>query len=432
MRQFRCLGPDCEDTCCQSWDVHYDKKHYELLQNRIKNDPQGRALIERSLLVNTAANRTDNNYALVQFGQTRYCPLLDEDDWCLIHRRFGMEVLNDTCTFFPRVFTRYNNTVEMTGALSCPEVVRLCLAADLTTAWVPFKPDLLPRTEVPFARTYTEAEADFYAEEFHAIRQCLLETLCRADYALETKLFVLANFSHRLSQNYHQGAPANLPFITAEVQRLSERGVWDGLEQFYSQYVNDEPIAMIVIQSILQLHIQKMPDDKLSRIARPMLAITHTKDKPVATLADEIYADNQPPQQLWETFQKNWLPLNAAWGVELELYLTRYALNCLQREWFVAVPTPFIAIHLLCIRLAVLRFLITGYPPLREFVQQHRQCTSAEHVQLTPQFRAFIVELMYTFARGFDQNLPMLQVIYAALNEQQMMSFDYSLPLIKF
>ncbi len=32
MHQFSCIGSECEDTCCTTWDVYVDKKGYMKLQ----------------------------------------------------------------------------------------------------------------------------------------------------------------------------------------------------------------------------------------------------------------------------------------------------------------------------------------------------------------------------------------------------------------
>ena len=94
-----------------------------------------------------------------------------------------------------------------------------------------------------------------------------------------------------------------------------------------------------------------------------------------------------------------------------------------QREWFISMPDPFVYFHLLTIRLAILRFLITSHPRIQSFLQQQ-----ADSAQIDKQ----LVEIVYLFARGIDHNLAFLQVVYQAMAEQQMMSFDYAMPFIKF
>lgn len=87
------------------------------------------------------------------------------------------------------------------------------------------------------------------------------------------------------------------------------------------------------------------------------------------------------------------------------------------------MPDPFIYFYLLMIRLAILRFLIVSHPQLQHYLQQQ-----ADDSLLDKQ----LVEIACLFARGINHNLGFLQVLYLAMAEQQMMSFDYAMPFIKF
>lgn len=431
LRDFRCIGDQCEDTCCQRWDVHYDRKHYEVLIAAAGNAPELRDKIAMHLEIETALHRKPGNYALIKFGDSQYCPFLDTDKWCAIHRRLGVEALSNTCSFFPRVFTRHGSSVEMTGALSCPEVVRRCFAAEWSQEWTPLDHNLLPRRDdIPFSRQLTSLVTDPYQLGFTDVRQCLLDLMSRDDYAFETRQFFLANFTSRLALNYRQDADCNPQVIHSEIARMQHKQTLDVLEDFYNKYTNDEPIAIIVIQSIMHLVLQQAPHSGLARI---IAAIVRDYGQP-STADDplEVFADNVSPAKLWERFQREWEVLNSNWGIELETCLTRYVINCLQREWFTSMPDPFIYVHLLTIRVAVLKFLITMHQPVREFAQAHQHVPDAERDQHLSELIALIVAVTYPFARDIDQNLVLLQVVYEALAEQQMMSIEYSLPLIKY
>src|ERR1017187_7090768 len=47
-QSFRCIGSDCEDTCCQGWGVPIDQAAYEKYQNL--PDSQLRTLIDTNIL----------------------------------------------------------------------------------------------------------------------------------------------------------------------------------------------------------------------------------------------------------------------------------------------------------------------------------------------------------------------------------------------
>ena len=90
------------------------------------------------------------------------------------------------------------------------------------------------------------------------------------------------------------------------------------------------------------------------------------------------------------------------------------------------MPDPFLYVHMLTIRVAVLRFLITSHPEIIEMVNSDISFEdSINH------FNEKIVEIVYLYARGIDHNHTFLHVVFQAIREQQMMSFDYSMAFIK-
>jgi len=142
----------------------------------------------------------------------------------------------------------------------------------------------------------------------------------------------------------------------------------------------------------------------------------------------EIYGDNIPPEQLWLEYNRRWSILNSTHGIAIENYLTRYLTNCLQREAFHLMPDPFIFSHLLSIRLAILRFIITSHPRLSSIYQDVDSLISISEEELL----SIATESIYLFSRNIDQNHTFLKIVYQAISEQQMMSFDYALTFIKY
>ena len=423
MQTFQCLGGECEDTCCQHWDIRFDKLHYEKLYEAVRAVPEQQKLFEQYIVRNDSEHATDRDFAHIKLNAEGYCPFLDSGGLCQLHSRFGIEPLSDICAFFPRVLSAYADRVEMTGALSCPEVVRRCLLSDDSEqVYKEFAPAILPRSQdIPLTRVVPANEIDFYATQFPVVREVMLWLAQLQNHAFETRLYFLSNLCHRLAQGYHQGCDSNPKLLDEELRRIQSDRTLDSLDNYFLNYVTAEPVAIVVIQAVLQLRIQQAPDDKLSRMASEIFSSYRTQIQDQSDI--EVYGENLPPDELWRCYQQNWDVLNAQYGIRLEQFLSRYLINCLQREWFVSMPDPFVYIHLLTIRLAILRFLISSHPRIQQLLQQ--QATTAEIDQQ-------LVEIVYLFARGIDHNLAFLHVVYQAIAEQQMMSFDYAMPFIKF
>lgn len=423
MQGFRCLGGECEDTCCQLWDIRFDRIHYEKLREAVSAVPEQQSLFQRYIVVNAGEEASDRNYAHIRLDDTGFCPFLDSGGLCQLHSHHGVEPLSNVCAFYPRVLSAYRDDIEMTGALSCPEVARQCLfSRPDEQRMTPMQAELLPRCDdLPLSRVVPATDVDFYASQFPRVRETMIWLASHEDYAFETRQYFISNLSHRLASGYHQACEPNQKLVDDELKRIRDPATLKNLDDYFSQYSSAEPVAIAVIQAVLQLHMQQSPESKLGRISAGIF------DAYRAELMDQgamdIYGENLPPVDLWQRYQQNWDCLNSQYGVRLENSLSRYLVNCLQREWFVSMPDPFIYIHMLTIRLAVLRFLIVSHPSIQQKLKNR-----ADESELNK----LLVEIVYLFARGIDHNLAFLHVLYQALGEQQMMSFDYAMPFIKF
>ena len=426
MQNFRCLGGDCIDTCCQHWDINLDRRHYDKMAERLQSNPQQAQKFQQHVKLHGPEVSSEKNFAYIALNESGFCPFLDATGLCDIHAQFGVDPLSDVCAFFPRVISRINDTLEQTGALSCPEVVRLCLSAtDDEQDFTAYSQDQLPRQDhLPIARHVDKDDDSFYAQAFERVRDVMLQLATADDYALETRLYFLANFTYRISGNYHQLSPQAHKSLDEEIKRIQTKTVRQQLEDYYNRFENVEPIAVVVIQAILQLRIQHAQDDKLSQLATDILK--RYRDNLPDIDEAQVFSDNLPPQQLWQAYQANWEQVNARVGVLLENILSRYLINVLQREWFIAMPDPFIYMQMLIIRMSMLRFLAASHPQV---------CQLLEHEQSDAEIQAAVtdemVKLIYLFARSIDHNHAFLNVIFQAMLEQQMLSFDYSLAFIK-
>src|SRR5689334_5783082 len=105
--EFRCLGADCEDTCCDGWAVTIDKRTYAKYLHC--PDVEWRGRFQNFVTINTA-DPTDQDYARIQLAGTT-CPFLSEG-LCSIHRDLGEGYLSVTCASFPRVWNAVDETLE--------------------------------------------------------------------------------------------------------------------------------------------------------------------------------------------------------------------------------------------------------------------------------------------------------------------------------
>ena len=423
MLEFSCIGDQCEDTCCQSWDIRFDKHHYTLLQACVEQDSDQKQLFEK--YVRLLEEGDDKNYALVTLNDKGVCPFLDTTGWCELHKHYGVAPLSNVCAFYPRVISQYDNRYEVAGALSCPEVARQTLLGDKSFRIVEMSADLLPRPDdFPVTRRITDIENDDYLEHFPEVRQSFLQLIADEAYPFETRLFALSSLANNLSAFYFENCSnLNQQTLQKELNKFLLEDGLDNIQSYISEYAPDAPLAMIVVQAVLRLRLQQFPDESLSKLIAAVFALYESSmaEQP------ELYGGNIPPDILSQTYQRNANLLAERYPVLLEQVFSRYVQNCLFREWFVSMPNPFVYVHMLTIRIAMLKFLVMSHPQILAVLQQQRDTADEEE-----QVQKYVIDVFYQFSRAIDHNMNFLQVVYNAIAEQDMMSFDYALPFIKF
>lgn len=128
MEQFACLGAHCPDTCCRGWDMPTDAPQIARYAAKAP---------ELLVIVDTDAK------ILKREPDSQHCAQLC-DGICSIHARYGTEMLGDACYFYPRMLNNIGGKLVMSGAISCPEMLRLVMQTPEPFARVTTATDRLP------------------------------------------------------------------------------------------------------------------------------------------------------------------------------------------------------------------------------------------------------------------------------------------------
>ncbi len=127
---FRCIGPACEDSCCEEWTVHVDRSTFEKYQN-LPAGPLRMILSENILRIpeqkQPKGGSSAATFAQIRMNDSRKCPLLSAEGLCRIQVEHGAELLPGTCANYPRVTYCIDGVTEKALSLSCPEAARLVL-----------------------------------------------------------------------------------------------------------------------------------------------------------------------------------------------------------------------------------------------------------------------------------------------------------------
>ncbi len=125
MRKFKCIGSECEDSCCIGWKVDVDRETY--MKYRKIRDEELTSLCDQYVKRNRSNSNGESNYAKIKLLDDMKCPFLNEDMLCKMQIKRGEEYLSDVCAIYPRITYIVNGVLERSATLSCPEAARLAL-----------------------------------------------------------------------------------------------------------------------------------------------------------------------------------------------------------------------------------------------------------------------------------------------------------------
>ena len=206
---FRCIGADCEDTCCIGWFVNVDKLTYEAYQRC--DDPELGPRLHQLVALHPARTSDDNHARITLSGPN--CPFLAEG-LCAIQNKLGASHLSITCARYPRVFNVVDDALQRSLDLSCPEAARLVLLDPNPMEFdeeegTPHD----PRLGNPPVLSTRNGNSGQPHSHFHAIRGSVIWLLQYRAYPLWKRLVILGSLCDRLHEMAVAGRHARVPGV---------------------------------------------------------------------------------------------------------------------------------------------------------------------------------------------------------------------------
>ncbi len=208
--RFRCIGAECEDTCCDGWGILVDRQTYDKYQNVQAPNPGQTAL--RDLVEINPASCSSSDFARIRLAGTR-CPALSEG-LCSIQQGLGESWLSDKCSSYPRVLTRLQGKIERSLHLSCPEAARLVLTdpeamlfQESTVDEPPHRPGAVSSIDVGFS------------DEMHSSRALIVKIVKERNRPLPARLESLGRAVNTFAGLDPKEAPAILQDHLQQLQR---------------------------------------------------------------------------------------------------------------------------------------------------------------------------------------------------------------------
>jgi lysine-N-methylase len=375
MTRFSCLGGDCEDTCCGAgWTVPVDEPTHRHLRVLAERDPR----VQHWLSTGVQRTPEGPDFARLVFGDDGTCSMLRPSGLCSLHAELGPDALSEVCATYPRYFNLVDDSLELFGTISCPEVARQCLLHDDALELEPLTLEQPPRK----LRNHLNTQPPYY-RPYRALREALSGLLGTPSLPLADKLFALLWFTQQLSSIVFEGCQA-IPEaeLNAALRQLRQPEVLAALSANYRALSVSGSFALPVVQRALE---------------------------------GDTHADARHAELDWDRYCALRARVPEPALARVDACLTRYAVNQLLTTPYMLEKTPFAHARDLVVRVAALRYLLVLQ--LAGF--------SGSSVELDER----IVDVSYRFARRLEHS-GLFEKLGRELESQQLGSLAHSVGFI--
>lgn len=271
MKQFKCIGPECEDTCCAFWNVSIDRSTYKRY-NSVKHTTLSRQL-KANVQLREEKERSETNYAYMKLDEkTGSCCFL-EDGLCSIQAKLGPSYLSKTCNTYPRRIYEINGEQEVSAILSCPEAARLALLRPegIEFTYMPeltasnFHKELSIKTDLSHLPATTK--------HFWELRVIAIELLQNRTYSLDHRFMQLAVLADRIDETLKSENQITIPEIIESFKldmqqgnEITDPSIFPVLHSFQLRFLNDLLLTVYEKKIWHNLRYKQCLDDYLRGI----------------------------------------------------------------------------------------------------------------------------------------------------------------------
>lgn len=310
MKNFSCIGPACEDSCCIGWRVDLDKQTY-LKYKKIQNSdlkPIFNKMVNRK-----HSQKTDSSYGKIKMGNNGRCPFLNDENLCNVHGNLGEDYLSDTCALYPRYLRKVDGKFERSATISCPEVARLVLLNPNGIIFEHIEEDEDIRIKI---HSTFDTEAHLYLNkpqrQFWDIRLFSLSLLQNKKYTLAERLIILGIVYKKIEKLYLNNLTKDIPVILESIGTMIETG---GLK---------EELEKIPTNTQIQMRLAKeMTDKKVIQGVTSQRYLECLKE----TLLGIGHIEGEKLENILQKYEENYNKYLTPYLKEKEYILENYLVN---------------------------------------------------------------------------------------------------------
>ena len=198
MKEFKCIGGKCTDSCCIGWDIDIDKTSFK--QYYKVQDKEMRRMFQKNLRNNDNYQSSNVDYGKVKLKSGKRCPFLDDENLCIIYSKLGEEYLSNVCTCFPRITNKVDNDYEMSLDIACPEAARIILLNENKIIFKESQENLGKHIISANINTKDKQFNHSAVKYFKEIRDISIKIIQHRNLNISRRLYILGEFLERLEE----------------------------------------------------------------------------------------------------------------------------------------------------------------------------------------------------------------------------------------
>nr|WP_272507361.1 flagellin lysine-N-methylase [Clostridium aestuarii] len=400
MHEFKCIGSNCEDSCCIGWRISIDKNTYTKYR-KCKNK-ELKELFDKSVKRNRS-NSSEYNYAKIKINNDEFCPFLTEEKLCRIHSGLGEEYLSVTCTTYPRMTNVVNGVLEKSATMSCPEAVRLALLNPEPMQFDYIEVDKNTENKIGNnVNTHQISAANKPEKYFWELRIFTIQLLQNRDYELWERLIILGMFYEKLNKYIKEGKVNETLNLIAGYTKNIEQGI-------FHEYLNEIPsyktVQMMILKELADERI--LGGTKNQRYLKCFVEFMKGIEFTVEATKEEIS----------EHYEKAYIDYYKPYMEKHEYILENYLVNYVFKNLFPVKGEKeiFDNYMMLVIHYSMIKMHLIGMAGV------HKEKFCIEH----------IVKLIQSFSKVVEHNKMFLKYMHDTLKKNEIANMAYMAILIK-
>ncbi|GAA0078700.1 flagellin lysine-N-methylase [Clostridium sp. CTA-5] len=399
VKNFKCIGSACEDSCCIGWTIEVDKKTYKKykeLKHSILTP-----LIKRYITRNRSNYQGEHNYAKIKLKGIS-CPFLNEKKLCCIQLEKGHLYLSNTCNTYPRMINDVNGVLEKTLTMSCPEAARIAL---LNENVMEFDKDYeyINNSYVLYKKLNIDDinEISKGGKYFWDIRVFSISLLQNRKYELWERLIILGMFTNEIQEEIKNNNFNNILNIILKYSQYIKEDIF---KEQLKKISKEETIQMKLLKEIAdKRHLFKITNQKYIDLFLEFLkGIDYNGDKNIKEIAKKY---KEAHDKYYILFMK-----------EHEYILENYCVNYLFKSTFPITEG---------------KEIFDGYMMLvihYSLIKMHLIGIAAKRKGLTIEL---VIELIQSFAKTIEHNKIYLNYIEQLIKDNNFNNMVYMTILLK-